>query len=268
MPYLTSRGGVRVITTDPSSRGMEISDEEAATMRYYGVQDSPADLKRLNDEQQKQQQEANAGRIPLGSELQQSLSSDIAGLLNPPAMFPDTNRHSAELEAGRGIGGSAAGYGTGLRMTEEERLKRIALGSSLLSASQASNPAAPLINPLGYMSLQFQQQQAAIENSRRARVSSAPRFSSTGPQPSVPVTNSPFLGGSENYTWSGSTAGTGEGNTTPWSPSNDSGSATGVSGLDQMLIDLGLTPPDYNPGQTGTGYTSIGALPGSDDYYE
>lgn len=79
------------------------------------------------------------GGVPGASELEQFSSADIAQLLNPPDLFPDTSRRAAETAAGRGIGGSAAGYGTALRMTDEERIRRMALGEQMLSGAYARN---------------------------------------------------------------------------------------------------------------------------------
>lgn len=62
----------------------------------------------------------------------------IAGLLNPPAQFADTARRAAEMGAGRGISGSTAAFGAGLRMTDEERLRRQALGAELLTGRETS----------------------------------------------------------------------------------------------------------------------------------
>lgn len=75
--------------------------------------------------------------IPNAAGLEVLSSKDIEGLLNPPELFPDTSRRAAEVTAGRGVGGSAAAYGTGLRMTDEERIRRIALGEQLLSGAYA-----------------------------------------------------------------------------------------------------------------------------------
>src|SRR3990172_535767 len=70
----------------------------------------------------------NLARIPRGAELEGMSSDRIAELLNPPAMFADTDRQAAELGAGRGVPGSASAFGVGLRLTDEERLKRIGQG--------------------------------------------------------------------------------------------------------------------------------------------
>lgn len=78
-----------------------------------------------------------AALVPNVMGLETQSSKDIGELLNPPSVFPDTSRQAAELAGARGIPGSSAAYGTGLRMTDEERLKRIALGENLLSAAYA-----------------------------------------------------------------------------------------------------------------------------------
>ena len=93
------------------------------------------------------QQAINQARVPNSAALEQQSSTDIAGLLNPPALFPDTSRRAAEVAAGRGVAGSGAAFSTATRMTDEERLRRIALGEQLLSAADARNPGAPFVDP-------------------------------------------------------------------------------------------------------------------------
>ena len=99
----------------------------------------------------------NAGRIPGAAGLEDQSSKDIADLLNPGSMFPDVNRMAAEHGAAAGIPGSANAFGVGLKMSDEERLKRIALGESLLTGADARNPTAPL-PPIGDFVLTPEQQ--------------------------------------------------------------------------------------------------------------
>src|SRR2546421_7522392 len=94
-----------------------------------------------------QQQAANVSRIPGAAGLEDLSSTDIAGLLNPPQMFPEVDRRTAEVTSGRGIAGSAGAGATGVRMTDEERLRRMALGQQFLSAAYQRNPAAPIVDP-------------------------------------------------------------------------------------------------------------------------
>lgn len=77
--------------------------------------------------------------IPNAPALEKQSSLDIESLLNPPSLFPDTSRRAAEVSAGRGVAGSAAAWGTGLRMTDEERIRRMALGEQLMSGAYARN---------------------------------------------------------------------------------------------------------------------------------
>lgn len=93
---------------------------------------------------QNRQSEANYSRIPMGADLEQSSSQGIMALLNPGNQFADVDRYSAELAGGRGIQGSAAGMTAGYRMTDEERLKRMALGQQFLSAATQRNPSVPI----------------------------------------------------------------------------------------------------------------------------
>ena len=93
---------------------------------------------------QGRQREANAARIPGAAALEDASSRAIMELLNPTGRFADTDRQSAELGAIRGIAGSAAGETAGYRMTDEEKLKRLALGQQFLTAADARNPIAPI----------------------------------------------------------------------------------------------------------------------------
>lgn len=87
-----------------------------------------------------QQQAALQSRVPDAAQLEAQSSARIAELLNPPQLFPDVSRRAAELGAARGVPGSAAAWGTGLRMTDEERLRRIALGQNMLTEALGRNP--------------------------------------------------------------------------------------------------------------------------------
>ncbi len=128
------------------------------TASYVGLGDYP----RLSQMLQEQQRMANLGRIPGAAGLESQSSADIASLLNPPALFPDTSRIAAETAAGRGVSGSGAGYSTAVRMTDEERLKRMALGQQMLGQAYGRNPAAPPIDPLRLGITPYQQQELAL----------------------------------------------------------------------------------------------------------
>src|SRR3989442_3736414 len=70
---------------------------------------------------------------------------------------------AAETAAGRGVAGSGAGYSTAVRMTDEERLRRMALGEQLLSAATARNPAAPIIDPTKFVITPYQQAELDLQ---------------------------------------------------------------------------------------------------------
>lgn len=219
----------------------------------------------LNASNRVAQSESNAARIPNSRELEQQSSDAIAALLNPPAMFADTNRYAAETGAGRGIGGSSAADSTGVRMTDNERLRRISLGQQFLSAADARNPGAAIVNPLQVIALQEQ-----FSNDQEARRQPAPNISGVsygggsggGVRQGTGMAGSPIRGVPSDYYANDSTHGTG------WasygsSPSFgiDSGGDSGGflplypggptpgGGIDAVLRDLGLSGPDYNPGQ-------------------
>lgn len=104
----------------------------------------------------------NASRVPQMQALEEQSSARIAELLNPPAMFADTSRMAAEEAAGRGISGSPAGAAIGVRMTDEERLKRIALGSQLLSAAAGRYPTQQFAPPGDFYMTPAQKEQSRL----------------------------------------------------------------------------------------------------------
>lgn len=121
----------------------------------------------MNQLLQQRQQEANVGRIPGAAGLEAQSSDIIAQLLNPPTQFTDVDRQAAELGAARGVGGSAAATSTGYRMTDEERLKRMALGQQMLTSAYARNPAADLLNPVQFTVTPYQQAQLDLLQQRQ-----------------------------------------------------------------------------------------------------
>lgn len=209
-----------------------------------------SDLPRLNAQQQADQQSANLGRIPEAGPLEAKSSADIMALLNPPSMFPDTSRHAAELAAIRGIPGSPAAASTAVRMTDEERLRRIGLGQQFLSAALARNPAAPLINPAQFMLTPYQAAQLDLENRRlrlgeneasyQDRIRATPSVTYSGgvggirtPDLRAPAYTT-YPGSSPTYT--GSTHGTGFPDYSGYPASDWTNQAS----------DLGLDPLDLN----------------------
>jgi hypothetical protein len=60
------------------------------------------------------------------------LSPAIAGLIQP-GLVPDIARMSAEITAGRGIGGSPAAGSTAVKMSEQNYLQRLGLANQLLT---------------------------------------------------------------------------------------------------------------------------------------
>lgn len=147
------------------------------------------------------QQAHNAGRIPDAKALETSSSARIAELLNPPSMFTDTNRMAAEAGAGMGVPGSAATWSGVTRMTDEERLKRIALGETLLTGALGRNPTAPLPDPSTFVISPQQAEQnllgaqANAANNATARYVADQRYGQTAgttPAPYQSDMNGPF----------------------------------------------------------------------------
>jgi len=112
------------------------------------------------------QQASNASRIPNDPALEEASSASIMPLLMPGTMFSDVNRMAAERGGAAGIPGSANEFGVGLRMNDEERLRRIALGQNLLSQATARNPGANVLNPLELALNPQQQTTAATTNAQ------------------------------------------------------------------------------------------------------
>ena len=101
--------------------------------------------------------------IPGTQPFESETDAIIAGLLNPPAYFADVDRRAAEVAAGRGISGSEAGFGTGLRMTDEERIRRQTLGTNLLGArEEAARADTTLANATRELDLREEQVRADI----------------------------------------------------------------------------------------------------------
>lgn len=113
--------------------------------------------------------------VPNQAALDTTLSGQIASLLSPGNLFPDTSRQAGELAAARGIPGSSAAYGTSLRMTDEEKLKRIALGEQLMSSMSGRNQA-NVISPYQQASLALQQQQLELAKQAEARAAEWQNF--------------------------------------------------------------------------------------------
>src|SRR6266705_396948 len=183
-------------------------------------------------------------------------STDIAGLLNPPALFPDTSRQAAEVAAGRGIAGSGAAASTAVRMTEDERLKHIALGNQLLDA-QTGRQSTLGITPIQQAQLNLQQQQADlarkyqefyINRLNTPNITYSGGVGGRGGGPAASVAPPPAY--SNMAGWTPGALGGGGGisfggyqpitDTGMWSPASQQGGQGGGSGLDAVLADLGL----------------------------
>lgn len=120
----------------------------------------------LNDLIQTRNRRDLASRIPGAEGLELQSSGIISQLLNPPTVFADVSRRAAEVGAGRGIPGSEAAFGAGLRMTDEERLRRMALGQQMLTGAYARNPTANMPDIL--QTVITPEEQAEIDARNRA----------------------------------------------------------------------------------------------------
>lgn len=151
-----------------------------------------------------------AALVPNAPGLEALSSADIADLLNPPSVFPDVSRQAGELAAARGIPGTAAAAGTGLRMTDEERLRRIALGENLLTGAYGRTlPYAVTPNQqagidLNWARLGLDQERLALEaqNAAAARAAgNVPTVRYGGGLPQYPSTGSTSTGGGSAPFW-------------------------------------------------------------------
>lgn len=86
--------------------------------------------------------------IPNYSGLAKTESGNINNLLNPTD-FTDVQRRAAEQAVAGGFQGSGVADALGLRMTEEEKIRRQMLGSQMLSGAAARLPAA--FNPASFL---------------------------------------------------------------------------------------------------------------------
>lgn len=141
----------------PSGSPSRQAAEVAADTR--GVADVPA----LNAMNLAAWQAALGARIPNARGLEESSSARIAELLNPPAFFPDVDRRSAEAGAMRGVAGSPSAAAVTVKMTDDERLKRLGLGQQFLSGALGRNPPAPIVDPTNFVITPFQREQLNLQ---------------------------------------------------------------------------------------------------------
>ena len=121
-----------------------------------------------NDLLQNLQKKANQGRVPMGAELEEESSRQISALLNPPDLFPDTSRAAAEWGASRGVSGSPAAASAGVRMTDDEKLRRIELGQKMFSDATTRNPSADLPDISQFMLSPYQAEILRLQQEKQA----------------------------------------------------------------------------------------------------
>lgn len=134
-------------------------------------------IQQINATNQEAQTAALNSRIPMAPELQQQSSQNIAALLNPPTVFGELDVPAAAAGIASGTYGSPFAGMTGIRLTENERIRRMGLGEQMLTGALARNPAAPIADPQSLVHLLQQQQygaeQAAQERALRERIANA-----------------------------------------------------------------------------------------------
>lgn len=134
-------------------------------------------IQQINATNQQAQTAALNSRIPMAPELQQQSSQNIAALLNPPTVFGELDVPAAAAGIASGTYGSPFAGMQGIRLTENERIRRMGLGEQMLTGALARNPAAPIADPQSLVHLLQQQQygaeQAAQERALRERIANA-----------------------------------------------------------------------------------------------
>ena len=203
-----------------------VPGSNAPTLPDYGnIEDI---IGQINATNQQAQTSALNNRIPMASELQQQSSQNIAALLNPPTQFGELDVPAASAGVASGTVGSPFAGMTGIRLTENERLRRMGLGEQFLSGALARNPIAPIADPQSLLHLLQQQQfgaeQAAQERALRERIANAQ------------MANAALLARNRGY----SSGGGGGGGTAPRLPTD----------YTRPMAAGGTRPniPPYNPG--------------------
>ncbi|MES2367142.1 MAG: hypothetical protein V4563_14795 [Pseudomonadota bacterium] len=197
-----------------------------------------------------------------------SLEPAIQGLITP-GLVPDIARQSAEVTAGRGIGGSPAAASTAVKMSEQDYLQRLGLANQLLSG-EASRKLPYDITP--YQSSQLS---LWLEQLNRQHPSGGLHFPGGGGGGGGAAPVSSFGGGWPNIQAVGGTRQP-DVTTSPFVPQTGGygGGAVGGGGspsLDDMLRELGIFGEDESgfPDFGGNGYDQgTPGIPEFGDYFE
>jgi len=126
-------------------------------------------IAQINAQNQQAQQASNAGRIPFAPQLEQQSSQFISNLYNdanraPGEMFANISTNAAEAAVAGGYAGSPFAGVSGLRLNEEERLRRGGLAQGYTSAALARNPGFTPADPQSLVQMLSQQMYGAGQN--------------------------------------------------------------------------------------------------------
>lgn len=108
-------------------------------------------IAQINANNQAAQRSANLGRIPGAGALEMQSSENIADLLDPPDVLSEIDVGGAARAVGSGTSGSPFAGVTGIQLSENEKIRRRALGQQQLSMAYGRNPSAPIADPQGLL---------------------------------------------------------------------------------------------------------------------
>lgn len=125
----------------------------------------------INAGNQAAQHSANLGRIPGAGALEAASSAGIMDLFDPNPEFAEIDVGGAARGVASGTVGSPFAGVTSLNLNENERLRRFGLGQQFLSGAYGRNPAAPIADAMGLVSLlqnqRFQAGETAADRALR-----------------------------------------------------------------------------------------------------
>lgn len=173
------------------------------------------------------------------------LNPAITSLLTP-GLVPDIARQSAEVSAGRGVGGSPAGDSTAVRMSEQNWLQRLALANSLMGG-EADRSLPYQITPYNSAGLQNQRDIAQAQFGKGGQSFGGGGGGGRGPTEPAP----------QNTPWAGfqSYAGTRQDEVMPGAGQNwwtfGAGAGQAAPTMDDIYNSLGIGDYGSQPGEEG-----------------
>lgn len=160
------RGRPSPVAAAPGTIGPTPTTSTPTLPDYSGINQI---IQQINAQNQQAQQASNAGRIPFAPQLEQQSSQFISNLYNdanraPGEMFANISTQAAENAVAGGYAGSPFGGVAGLKLNEEERLRRGGLAQGYTSAALARNPGFTPADPQSLVQMLSQQMYGAGQN--------------------------------------------------------------------------------------------------------